>query len=258
MMRLAGVLAALSMLLAGRAWAAPPSASAEVAPPATKAAVAKQKKKAGLPAAASASPEDDSALATPPDAPTQVAAPGVDAGTGSAERPPVVPPPDDEATPHPLELRKQTPLALAPSAATDGLWWKATLLAIAGGAAFWVYKRRGKAMAGKEVEKLRIVGRASIGVRSELVMIEADGQRILLAVTPGKVRRLARFETDGAPALGAAEPFAASLRVVERRLQSTDEAGASDPSATPPRLLRDGARDGQADELRRLAKRRPS
>jgi flagellar biogenesis protein FliO len=104
----------------------------------------------------------------------------------------------DEAPPAP-EPVKQTPLAVRPSkpldlapAPTGSRYGTAlAVFALVGGAGLWLYKRKAAGRSGAPRRTITISARRAIGVRSELLVVEVDGQGLLLGVTPGNIQRLA-------------------------------------------------------------------
>jgi flagellar protein FliO/FliZ len=126
----------------------------------------------------------------------------------------------------PLALRSSKPLELAPEPTHSGLGWKVVaVLAILGGGAFYLRKRIGP----KRIDdgQLTIVRRTAIGIRSELLVVNVEGQRMLLGVTPHSIQSLAVLdgeEAAEAPASDSQAPdhalehrFAALLKSTETR-----------------------------------------
>ena len=125
----------------------------------------------------------------------------------------------------PLALRPARPLELAQEPAHTGAGWKIVALGVVlGGAALYLRKRG----APKRVAdgRLTIVRRASVGIRSELLVVDVEGQRLLLGVTPHSIQSLAildgedgaRTNADTAAASSAGpigQRFAAMLSGVE-------------------------------------------
>jgi flagellar protein FliO/FliZ len=122
----------------------------------------------------------------------------------------------------PLALRPSKPLELAQEPPHGGLGWKiVAVLAILGGAAFYLRNR----MLPRRIEdgQLTIVRRTTIGLRSELLIVNVEGQRLLIGVTPHSIQSLAVLDgEDGALAPGAlaqeaplGERFAAVLKSAE-------------------------------------------
>jgi flagellar biogenesis protein FliO len=95
----------------------------------------------------------------------------------------------------PLSLRPAKPLELAPAPEAPSTAWKfAALLAVAGGAAFYFRKRR--ASKPERAAELTIVRRAAVGLRSELLVVNVEGQRLLIGVTPQSISSLAILDGD--------------------------------------------------------------
>ena len=124
------------------------------------------------------------------------------------------PEPASAPEPAPLQVRSQKPLTLAPQ--NESTPWGYKLFAfvvVAGGIAFWVKKRR-KIDAGKQKPaRLDIVARSSVGVRSELIVVEVEGTRLLVGMTPSAISTLAILDSgdpmmarDEAPAHVEREP----------------------------------------------------
>jgi flagellar biogenesis protein FliO len=91
----------------------------------------------------------------------------------------------------PLQVRPSAPLVLEPAPAGPGFGWKVFALAIAaGGCGLWLWKKRASSPTDKRVPELRILGRTSAGPRCELLLIELEGQRLLLGVTPQSIQNL--------------------------------------------------------------------
>lgn len=166
-------------LLAGDAAAARRSRDTETTPAPTTAAempstpVATPPTPPPQPALAQPAPAGPNAVAI---APSNTAAAKVDAPAGE-----------------PLVLRNAKPLALAemPKVSPyDGM-----IKLLGGGliiaAAFaFVKLRRKKPAARTEAQPMRVLRRMNLGMRSELVVVEVDGQRLLLGTTPQSVQLL--------------------------------------------------------------------
>lgn len=109
--------------------------------------------------------------------------------------------PVDGATP--LATRPSAPLSLAP--VSDGSHPGYKLFAgvvVVLGAGVWLRKKRG-AKGAAPASRIDVLGRASVGVRSELVVVEVDRTRLLVGVTPGAIQTLA--------VLDSVEPVAAPI-----------------------------------------------
>jgi hypothetical protein len=112
--------------------------------------------------------------------------------------------------PTPLALRPEpTPLALKVEPESGSWWYKVLVAGLFGAVGLWFVRKR---MAGGKplpVAALRVVARQSIGMRSEIVLVEIEGnRRILLGVTPSSIRRLDVSERDEALDAAFAEPLA--------------------------------------------------
>jgi len=135
-------------------------------------------------------------VAAPP--PAVVVAPAAAAAPPPAVAPPTaVPAPDASATllaARPAAPAK--PLALAPASEGLGLGYKIlAIVAIGGAVALYLRKKRGPKVAGIVPSKIDILSRSSIGVRSQLVVVEVEGTRLLVGMTPNAIQTLAVLQT---------------------------------------------------------------
>ncbi len=114
----------------------------------------------------------------------------------AAQDQPIGPPAPVEATP--LEVRPPRPLETAPADTGTDLWTKLGLcaLVVAGGAAFYMKRR---AQITTPAPAIKVSARASIGVRSEILLVDVDGHRLLLGVTPSSVRTLSVLPAEPIP-----------------------------------------------------------
>jgi flagellar biogenesis protein FliO len=87
-------------------------------------------------------------------------------------------------------VRPTKPLELLEENPHTSVGWKLGALVIIGGLCAWVWKTRTAVKEPTDVPSLRILRRTSIGVRSELLVVEMDGQRLLLGVTPSTIQNL--------------------------------------------------------------------
>ncbi len=116
--------------------------------------------------------------------------------------PPQLAPQQGEQTP--LELRPQRPLETAPAQSGSSAWMKIGLCGLVAAGAFLLYRRkRGVPVAAGP--SLRVAARTAIGVRSELIVVDVDGQRLLLGVTPSSVRTLSILTGEPASATASGE-----------------------------------------------------
>ncbi len=148
----------------------------------------------------------------------------------------------------PLGLRPSKPLELASEPAHPGIGWKIAAIALVlGGVGF--YSRRKFASKRTDDAQLTIVRRATIGFRSELLVVNVEGQRLLLGVTPQSIQSLALLDSDDTAPAFAASPspdvssslgdrFAAILdaadspRAKSPRREPTAKRALSDPAAS--------------------------
>jgi flagellar protein FliO/FliZ len=141
------------------------------------------------------------------------------------------------ATTTPLAIRPKA-IALAPDSSDSGLGWKiVAFLALVGGGAYYLRKRFRPAGVADD-GRLTIVRRASIGIRSELLVVNVEGQRLLIGVTPNSIQSLAILDADEPEQLRAADPrpspgattvgerFAAMLQAADARPSATTRADA--------------------------------
>lgn len=99
-------------------------------------------------------------------------------------------PPAATAVSTPLPVRPSVPLTLEPAPASPSLGWKLFALVAAAGGGAWIWKKRGGRSIDKRIPELRILGRTVAGPRCELLLVEIEGQRLLLGVTPQSVQNL--------------------------------------------------------------------
>jgi flagellar biogenesis protein FliO len=148
--------------------------SADEAPAATATATATAATPATKPAAAPTTATTAAATAIAPAAPI-AAAPIATAPTAT-----------------PLQLRETHPLELAQDPASNYAAWKlvGALAAMAAGAfAFKKYNEKNRPA--ETIRSLKVLKKLSIGVRTELIVVDVDGQRLLLGVTPSSIVTLA-------------------------------------------------------------------
>lgn len=169
---------------------------------------------------------------------TSLTAPAVADGEERAAEAPSVAPPST-----PLSLRPSRALELAPEPQHGATAWKvAFVLALVGGAALYL-RRRGAPIKVSGAE-LTIVRRAPLGLRSELVVVNVEGQRLLLGVTSHSIQSLAILDSDdpqaasvGTPARPSSslgERFAAMLDTAARAAVADAPTPAADVPQRPP------------------------
>lgn len=132
--------------------------------------------------------------AAPQPAPPPAAAPVVVTTTAATAAAPAAP----AAEGQPLTLKPPQPLNLAPESA--GTPWYVKLLAFLGvaglGAWFW-RRQRARSAPDFGAAKLRVMSRATVGPRTELLVVDAGGTRVLLGVTAQTVSTLAVLPDEG-------------------------------------------------------------
>lgn len=110
-----------------------------------------------------------------------------------AAEPTPAPEPAAEAKEPGLPLRPAKPLVLAPSASPTPWPFKIAfaLLAAAGGYFAWRRRRDRVSGAAGARPEIRIVAKASLGMRGEVALVEAGGMRLLVGATSGSIQTLA-------------------------------------------------------------------
>jgi hypothetical protein len=113
---------------------------------------------------------------------------------------------------------------------------------------------------------LAILRRTPVGFRSELVVVDVEGQRFLLGVTPHSIQSLATLDSDSAseapamaPAASVGDKFSAMLDSAERRSSArerNDPPASSVGQAAVPTVQDDADVAGQARGLLALRGRR--
>ena len=121
------------------------------------------------------------------------------------------------------------PLTLAPTNDGMGIGTKLLLvLGIGAGVAFYLKKKKAARPGAVVPAKIDILARTSIGVRSQLVVIEVEGTRLLVGMTQSAIQTLAVLDTpegNGVPAEDHETAPAPSLlrEVVGERPQNLGE-----------------------------------
>jgi flagellar protein FliO/FliZ len=164
---------------------------------------------------------------------------GAQGPQGSTSGAPAVAP---ASTSTPLSLRPGRAIELAPEPQRGTTAWKvAFVLALVGGAALYL-RRRAVPLELRRPE-LTIVRRAALGLRSEIVVVNVEGQRLLLGVTPHSIQSLAILDADepdvqvapvaarGGSTLG--DRFAAMLDTAARGTAASAATVAAEPPRRP-------------------------
>jgi flagellar protein FliO/FliZ len=144
-------------------------------------------------------PTTASSNATAPTAMTAAPQPAITAAPPAASAPAV-------ATP--LQLRETHALAqaLAPEPVGNAGWKLAAILALMGAGAFALKRHNDKNKPAQTIKSLQVLKKLSIGVRTELIVVEIDGQRLLLGVTPNTIQTLASLPDPDPEEIAESEP----------------------------------------------------
>ena len=157
----------------------------------------------------------------------------------------------------PLALRPTKPLELAPQPHQESIGWKvAAVVALLGGAAvFWHKRGKTKAI---DPGQLTIVRRTSVGLRSELLVVNVEGQRLLIGVTPQSIQSLAILDADetlAAEAPSVATSVSARVDAVLDAAQQARPVRSRGASRVSPLKEADDEELGQARGLLGLRRR---
>jgi len=166
----------------------------------------------------------------------------------------------------PLQVRASKPLTLDSAPAGSNVGWKLLGMALVAGAGVWLWKRRPHRSLPAAAPQLAILRRTSLGVRSELILVELEGQRLLLGVTPNSIQNLYIVPTTYADELAAeAEPTAFARRLVGAIEKHESERAEILPTPAASRRTKKAAKsseplapevEGQARGLLTLGERR--
>jgi flagellar biogenesis protein FliO len=209
--------------------AAAPQAAAPAVPVAPKAVLASP---VAQPAAPAPAPAPLPVAHSP--APVAVAAPvpaPVAAPVAVAPTPALAPAPAEVQAAPPSQLG--TPLATRPTKAltlapeeegTPAVYKLLVAVLILAGAAVWM-KTKWKVRTPALRRRIDVLGRTSLGVRSELLVVEVEGTRLLVGTTPSSIQTLAIL--DSPPAIAPAGPEEMDdpepLRPSDRNLEEDEE-----------------------------------
>ena len=157
----------------------------------------------------------------------------------------------------PLSVRPSRPLALAPESTSMDTGWKFLAVFVLAAAALAYWKRQNPAVRLDLGPELRVVRRTSIGVRSELLVVDVDGQRFLLGVTPSSVQSLAVLdgheEAPKAAARDEERPRESGADTVAR-FEAMLESARAESSFAAPRSAREPAREPARESSRELSR----
>lgn len=137
-----------------------------------------------------------------------------------ADEPAAPTPPPSAATP--LQVRSSKPLQMAPQNQSTPIGYKlAAGGAVLAAAVIWARKKKGALSKSKAKKRsaIDILGRASIGVRNELLVIDVEGTRLLVGMTPGSMQTLAVLQTPEG-VVGEESPFMGEEAYMEDALPS--------------------------------------
>ena len=189
---------------------------------------------------------DRSKAAAKPAPAAATPAPVLTAATTTIASAPIAAPTPAASTSTPLQLRETQsshPLELAPEPAANSLWKLGAILALMGAGAFALKKHNEKNKPAATIKSLQVLKKLSIGVRTELIVVDVDGQRLLLGVTPSSIQTLASLP-DPEP-MEMQEPEMASASRISPTVRPAPEIGA-------------GARYGSVNASPRSSKKRAS
>lgn len=143
------------------------------------------------------------ASATPPAPASAAPAAAAPAASAAPEAAPETPAP--AATP--LATRPSKPLTLAsPNEGTPFAYKLFAGVGVAAAAGLWLKKKR-RGHAPTTASRIDVLGRTSVGVRSELIVVEVEGTRLLVGMTPSAIQTLAVLDAVDAPAVEAPAPL---------------------------------------------------
>lgn len=87
----------------------------------------------------------------------------------------------------------------------------------------WLARRCGVAGHARSGAAIVVKGSYSLGQRERLVIVDVEGQRLLLGVTPGAITRLGRLAPSDEAPVEAAPEFHATLRRLLKRGKAEPE-----------------------------------
>jgi flagellar biogenesis protein FliO len=120
----------------------------------------------------------------------------------------------DKSQPN-LPTRPSRPLTLAQPGPTGSWVTRVGFVVLAAGAAYAWWRRKGaKPLGTRDLARLDIVARTAVGGRSELLIVDASGTRVLIGVSAGNMQTLALLSDDDASDAASADLAIPRLRDV--------------------------------------------
>lgn len=186
------------------------------------------------------------------------------ASAALADEPVPTPAPATSSTP--LQTRPSKRLELAPQNEGTPVGYKllAGVVVLAGAVVYAKKKKGGVTKDKARKSAIDLLARHSVGVRSELLVVDVEGTRLLVGMTPGSMSTLAVLQTpegvvgEESPLMGEEKyfetptPAPASVKVedaLEGRVRSLLEARKKPPAHAPPPASQASRVPGQAKGL---------
>ncbi|HVH43282.1 MAG TPA: flagellar biosynthetic protein FliO [Labilithrix sp.] len=158
------------------------------------------------------------APAAPPPAAAPVAAPVAETPAPAPEAP----------APTPLATRPAKPLSLANAPEHTPFGYKLLAgICVATAAGLWLTKSRRKKKIASIATRIDVVGRTSLGMRSELLVVDVEGTRLLVGMTPSAIQTLAVLDS----------PVPEASEAAEAEAEEEPAAPVSEPEPAPAPLL---------------------
>jgi flagellar biogenesis protein FliO len=131
---------------------------------------------------------------------------GLGLGAQGADRPAPPPSPAEKELQAPLTLEDGKPTPQAQEAAPSGLRAFGSLVLVIGlaGASLWALKKYGRGrVPGSGSGRLRVEETLALGDRRFVSILDAEGERFLIALTPQGIHLLSRLDPVGGEAPGS-------------------------------------------------------
>jgi flagellar biogenesis protein FliO len=145
----------------------------------------------------------------------------------------------------PLPTRPAKKLELAPQNESTPLGYKllAGAVVVAGAIVYVKKKQKGVTKDTKRRSSIDILARSSIGVRNELLVVDVEGTRLLVGMTPGSMSTLAVLQTPEG-VVGEESPF-----MGEEKYMADDEPAVKLPARSAPTLRQQVDAEDEVEEL---------